>query len=544
MNFLKDSTDQAREAFALMPMQSRIIIGMLVVAIAIGLAFLVKGDSTNGREYLFGGQTFSDQELAGMEMAFSLAALKDWKRDGTRMMIPGDSKDVYVSAMENSTTLPISLHSYVTDAINATTVFDSSELQGARVDAALEMDLGQSIAQMADIKAARVVHDRGQRMGLSRHVAQTASVFLQPEGTASLPRHRKTAIQEMVRGAYAGMKTEDVVITDANEIAGTSLSDDDDPMMRKQREAEALIEKKVRGLLIGYPAQIAVSAEIDPTMDVEKTVLKYDAEPTNLSNKTRKIETTNNRQPPRGVPGALPNAIGNRPTSLDENIETSKSKEDERETRGVAGQQYENSRMASLQVKRMRVSVGLPRSYYETLHAQKELRKDPDKTIDDLAPMSDTDFEKLRAETTKSIQSAITPLLPEVAAGADRSRLVEVFDYYDLPGPPTATPDTTKIALTWLANSWQTIALIFLGVAALMVARSAAKTIGDSTPPEFREGFGLELPAPPVVADADDEDGEHMTITGRSLKDELLTLVDSNPEVAANVIRGWVGEAA
>ena len=34
-----------------------------------------------------------------------------------------------------------------------------------------------------------------------------------------------------------------------------------------------------------------------------------------------------------------------------------------------------------------------------------------------------------------------------------------------------------------------------------------------------------------------------MTITGGSLKEELLHLVEDNPEVAANVIRGWVGDA-
>ena len=32
--------------------------------------------------------------------------------------------------------------------------------------------------------------------------------------------------------------------------------------------------------------------------------------------------------------------------------------------------------------------------------------------------------------------------------------------------------------------------------------------------------------------------------TGGTLKDELIELVEKNPEVAANVIRAWVGEAA
>ncbi len=541
MSFFKQSTDQAREVFQSMPVQSRVISGMLVVAIAIGLAFLVRGDATSGREYLFGGRAFTEQELAAMEMAFSREGLNEWHRDGTRMMIPAAAKDVYVAAMGASTTLPMSLNSNVQEAIKATTVFDSSELHGARVQAAKELDLGRSISQMADIKAATVVYDRGERQGLGRLVTQSASVFVQPEGSSPLSRMRITGIQELVRGAYAGMKPEDVVVTDSNAITSASLTDEDDPMLRKQGEAEAWIEKKIRGLLIGFPARIAVTAEIDPMMDVEKTVLKFDAEPTNLSNKTRKVETTNNRPQSGGVPGAVPNTIGNRPASLEENVETMKSKEDERETRGVAGQQYENSRLASLQVKRVSVSVGLPRSYYEKLHEQTYAKKTPDEQV---PPMDNATYEDLKSKTTKNIKTAITPLLPEVAAGEDRFPLVEVFDYYDLPTPEPPAPETAKLALTWLAESWQTIALVMLGLAALLVARSAAKGTGDSTPTEFSEGFGLELPAPPPELMIAADDPDKMTITGGSLRDELLSLVEGNPEVAANVIRGWVGEAA
>ncbi len=135
-------------------------------------------------------------------------------------------------------------------------------------------------------------------------------------------------------------------------------------------------------------------------------------------------------------------------------------------------------------------------------------------------------------------------LLPEVAAGADRFPLVEVWDYTDFPEPAAPEPETAKLALTWLADSWQTLALIGLAVVALLVARSAAKSGGDSAPPAFAEGFGLEIPAPPPELNETADDRERMTITGGSLQEELLTLVEGNPEVAANVIRGWVGEAA
>ncbi len=544
MSLLKQSTDQAREAFTAMPMQSRLISGMLVAAIAIGLAFLIRGEGSVGKELLFGGQSFGEQELYAIELAFSSANLSDWEREGRRIRIPRESKAAYLTALNDSASLPMRLRDRVQEAINATTVFDSSDLRIAREMHAKEQDLGNKIGAFPEVRWASVEYDRGERRGLSGSTPQSASVFVQPEGNGPLSRQRILAIKELIRGSYADMSGDDVVVIDSNSSSISALADDQDPMQRKQQEAEAWVEQKVRRQLVGYPARIAVFAEIDPTMEVETTSLKFDPEPTNLSTKTRKIESSSNRPLSRGVPGAVPNAIGNRPTSLEENLETAKSKEDERESSGVAGQQYENSRLAALQVKKVRVSVGLPESYYEKVYAAEQLKNSPNLAATDLKAMAPADLERLRTETEKDIRAAVTVLLPEVSAGANPDPLVEVWDYPDLPEQPAPEPDTAKLALTWLAGSWQTIALVMLALVALLVAKSAAKASGDPSPAEFREGFGLEIPAPPPEPADSEEDSERMTITGGSLKDELVTLVEGNPEVAANVIRGWVGEAA
>jgi flagellar M-ring protein FliF len=544
MSFLEQTTGQVREAFAAMPMQSRIISVMLAAAIAIGLGFLVQGDNSAGKEYLFGGRSFAEQELDSVELAFSRAGLSGYERDGRRMKIPSESKADYLAALEEASTLPASLRSSVQEAINATNIFDSSDLLTARVSHAKERDLATKINLMSEVRTSSVEYDRSERRGLSRSRSQSASVLVQPEGTAPLSRKRILDIKDLVRASYADMSIDDVVVIDTNSTTSASgYSDDDDPLERKRREVESRIEQKVRALLMGYPVRVAVTADIDPTMDVEKISTKYDAEPTNLSNKTRKLETSSNRQPNGGVPGAGPNAITNRSAKLKDSLETNESKEDERETSGVVGQQYENSRMASLQVKAVRVSVMLPTNYYEHVHVQEELKNDSSLTAADVPAIDDTDLERIRAKTKKSIQAAITPLLPEFAAGADQFPSVVVTDYPELPGPPPPEPQTTKLALTWLADSWQTIALIMLGLAALLVARSAAKGASDSAPTEFNEGFGLELPTPPPELEDQSDEGDSMTITGGSLKDELLALVEGNPEVAANVIRGWVGEA-
>lgn len=545
MSILKQSTGQAREAFEAMPMQSRVIAGMLVIAIAIGLAFLVRGNHSTGRENLFGGRSFGEQELDAIEMAFSSAGLQDWEREGRRIKIPTESKAAYLAALEESASLPISLRSRVNEAINATSVFDSSELRVAREMHAKEQDLGTKIMSFPDVRFASVEYDRGERRGLGRTRPQSASVLVIPEGTQPLSRARIASIERIVHFSYAGMSADEVSVIDTNSTSGSGFIEDEDPLSRAQHEHEARYEQKIRSLLYGYEgARVAVYAEIDPTMDAEKTIVKYDSEPTNLSNTSRKIETASSRQPNRGVPGTNPNAIGNRSASIEDTLETTTSKEDERITSGVAGQEYENSRQASLQVKKVRVSVGLPTSYYEKLYRQNAMKEDPNRSAADIPPMSDDVRVDLESQTTKEIRNAVTTVLPELSAGADTDPLVHVFKYPDLPSPPAPEAETAKIALTWLAESWQTIALVLLALAALLVARSAAKGTGDATPSEFREGFGLEIPAPPPepVDEADGED--RMTITGGSLKDELLTVVEGNPEVAANVIRGWIADAA
>lgn len=527
-----------------MPMQSRVISILLVAAIMIGLAFLVRGSDSSRSQVLFGGRSLTEHELDAIELAFSRAGLNEWRREGRRIEIPVEHRAEYLAALNEASSLPITLRNHTKEAIESTNIFDSSAMRNAREMQAKEADLGIKISAFPDVQWASVEYDEGERRGLSRARPQAASVFVIPEGNLPLTRSRIKDIQELVRGSYAGLSSEDIVVVDANSTTG-SASEEDDPLLRKQREAEVRIEQKVRDLLEGFPAKVGVSAEIDPTMDVQKAVLKYDAEPTNLFNKTTKSEVTSNRQPVRGVPGTATNAIGNRAASLEEELESSRSKEDTRESTGVAGQQYEASRMASLQVKTVRVSVGLPTSYYVQLHTQDYLKKNNDKTALDVPPMSDTDLENLRAKTKKTIQSAVTVLLPDVEAGADRFPLVEVWDYTDFPEAAPEEPETAKLILTWIADSWQSLALIGLAVLALWVARSAAKGGEElAPPPEFVEGFGLEIPSPPPASEESEEDKDRMTITGKSLKEELLTLVEGNPEVAANVIRGWVGEAA
>jgi flagellar M-ring protein FliF len=231
MDLLKQSTGQAREVISAMPMQSRVISILLVVAIVVSLAFLVRRTDSLGREMLFGGRMLTEPELDAIELAFGHAGLSDWRREGRRIEIPSSAKAAYLAALDESKGLPNSIGGYMDEALKATNVFDPSGLRDSREMLAKQRDLGVKIAAFPDVQSASVEYDEGDRVGLSRSRPQSASVLVVPEGNLPLPRSRIKDIENLVRGSYAGLSADNIVVIDTNSTSSSPSSDDDDPLL-------------------------------------------------------------------------------------------------------------------------------------------------------------------------------------------------------------------------------------------------------------------------------------------------------------------------
>src|SRR5262249_48139042 len=129
---------------------------------------------------------------------------------------------------------------------------------------------------------------------------------------------------------------------------------------------------------------------------------------------------------------------------------------------------------------------------------------------------------------------------------------VVVETYTDLPKPPVAPPTLAQSSTTWLADNWQTLALIAVGLGSLLMLRSMVRSLplaAASSPAAAHQ------PAQPRLAvhDPGDEDVEQEPVkalrarfqsTGPDLKVELRDIVKDNPDAAATILRAWIGEAA
>ncbi len=544
---IEQAGQQAKQLIAEMPVGNRVIAGLLVVAIAVSLGFLGFGSSEEKSEFLLGGRLMDASEMDAAEVAFGVAGLSGWRRDGRRMAIPAERQAEFLAAMQESGTLPMHLRTQVETALESFTMFDSNGQRNAKLAHAKEKDLGSRLTSLPDIRWADVKYDLGERRGLSLQRLQTASVMVHPEGSSPLSAERIRIIQESVRSSFAGMSVDDVTVIDANATSMVGSSDDESPLARRQRQEEARYEQRVRSHLSGYgPIRVAAHVEIDPKMQSQTTSLRYADQPTTLSESQVKYDAESSRPVPGGVPGTATNALtSNRPAKLEDSLATTRVKQDQRNSEKVAGQDLETVQTAGLTIRRVRVSVALPQSYYTAVWPQVWRRENPGEVDAAAPPMQAADLERLRTQTRTNIQTSVAALLPAVQPGEDPYPLVEVTDYPDLPIEAVAGPTMPSVVTGWLQQNWQTLAMIAVALAALVIARSALRPAGGEAPAEFAEGFGLELPQ---VAANDDEESEggndRMEITGDTLQSEMVSLVDRNPEIAANVIRGWVGDAA
>ncbi len=546
MNFIRDTANAYREVFLAMPVASRAIAIMLLIVIAIGLAILVRGGGPTETVYLFGGESFNEQELAEMELAFSKARLSSWTRENKRLRVPADAMHEYLRALADEGTLPSRLESAVKESLNRSNPLELSDQFKYRTQHARLQDIGRQIQMFADIKWAQVQYDRSEKGWASQH-RHTASVTVMPEGDRPLSSGRERQIKELVSHSFANLRLEDVAVIDTNATRGGAGSDEDNEVLATKRRIESDMESRIRNLLSPYgDIRLLVTADLDPTLRSQTTKVSFsDRMP--LDEQSRKQETETNRRPPGGVPGVQPNALAeNQRISLNELPLTSKTKAEERASRGIAGQTYEQTERAPLLLRRIKVSIGLPKSYYETLYRTEFIKENPESSPQQIPPPQPEQLSKIREDVQSTIQSAVEVLLDGGEAGDDRLRMVKVWDYADLPTAPGELPPAANKAISWLAGSWQTIALGMLALVALLIARNVAKSAPAPPPASFDEGFGLEIPKPPVNEQEEEAKNSEsqLQITGGSLKEELTDIIENNPDVAANVLRGWLGEAA
>jgi flagellar M-ring protein FliF len=559
MDFVNQAAAQLAELMRSMSVGTRIATGLLLIVVVVSLAWLFQYQVAGGDEYLLGGRPFTQSELTAIETAFANAGLGKSQVIGSQIRIPRGQKALYLAALADGNALPADFNKYLDEAIKADSPWSSAKSFEMRRWNAKQKELSLIIGRMKGIESATVQYDEETKRGLVSQKQKTAMVAVQTRGGGQLDEEQIKAIRNVVASAYAGLDRRHISITNLNgatyggSIGENGLSEEESIYAAHKLRYEREFQRKIQQQLAYIPGVIVgVNAELNPETQHSSQTVKLDPKPVTVRTEEMQKESTSHAPQVAGRPGAQSNGVGNQPVALQQTTNAggeSQMTESRSDTQNVPGHDTTLTQLAPLVPKKVTASIDIPVSYYTEVWR----KRNPQPADKAAKPPDAAEIATIETETKNRIKETVRNLLPDVEKGTNPYPHIVVESYTDLPPAPLVPPTLTANAGTWLAENWQTLALVGVGLLSLLMLRSMVRSSAGAAP--AAPTAAASQPAQPRVAiheaPADEEDPEPMkvlktrfAVSGPDLKAELREIVKENPDAAASILRSWIGEAA
>ncbi|QDU74418.1 flagellar MS-ring protein [Bremerella volcania] len=553
MDFLNKAFEQVKDLFVSMTPGSRIIAGLLVIAIVTSVAFLFQSNMFQKDVPILSGAPIAPADQKAILAAFASEALDDYEVIGSQIYVPRSRRVDYIAALVKNNAIPPDFHDSMTDAIGQASPFESEAHRADRQKVAREKEMALVLRNMRGIEYASVQYDIEDKGGFPRKKVYTASVVVRPSGSEEIDPKTVKSVQNYVAHSIAGLDAEHVSVTDLNTRKTFSGADNDlasvhdDPYAaRKKWFEEHWTETIDNALRFISGSNVTVNVELDPEMNRIEKGIKYDPRPTPLASTAEKSSEVKRTPSNAGQPG-LERQGPNQPTSVSSPPMTEQTSESNREeTLAVTNQDYTQKQLASLTPKRVTVSVSIPSQYYVDVWNS----RNPTPAGQQPKTPDPGELKKIEDETKKTVETTVVTLLPEQAKGDDPYPQVYVWTAPQLPETPTPEPAVADTAMAWVATNWQTMATIGFAVVGLFMLRSMLKSGAGA--PDQAEAFKLEDPAAAqakVEKKEEQPEGSMQGLLkkrfaqggGPNLKNELADMVREDPDTALGILQTWIG---
>ncbi len=546
MDFLNKTLAQLNDLFRSMTVGARITAGLLLVVVVVSLFYLFRFQAGGPEADLMRGMPVPASHLPLMETAFGKAGLTSYEVRGTQILVPRGQEAVYMAALADAEALPPNFGSAIRKAVETGNVFDSKEDKERRMRVATQEELSQIIASMQGIESAYVFFAVDRKYGLRREEVKTAAVSVKPLGDRQLDPADVTKIRHLVAGAF-GMKYENVTVADHNGRAyfgdgetGGSMEDN-------------LYVALTRGWEQDYKTKVLSSLSFIPNLTVEPIVIldrerilrirKTQLDPKPVAIRTTEETTSRTRQ--GGGPGGRVGYVAqqaNTPTALASATGAGNQEEEDTshtDTQSIPSGSQEERESVGLTPKQVKVSVGIPSSYFVKVWRERNPVADGEEPKEPTA----ADLERIRQEESAKIQAHVAALLPPAEGVDDLAQLVTVTTFTDLPSSPPPEPGTGKTLLVWLGGAWRTLAVVGLALVSLVMLRSLVRAAPVAAGPQsMLPGlFAAESTAAEQAPTEGAASPRPFSRGGRSLSEELSELVEEDPDTAANILKSWIG---
>jgi len=552
MDFLNKAFAQLSDLFRSMTPGARITSALLLAAVVISLVYLFRIQVSSPDEDLMYGMPIAASQLPAMEAAFEKAGLSGYEVRGTHIRVPRGQRAKYMAALADARALPPNYGSALREALDSSNVFESSKDKERRYKIGLIEELRMVISSLRGIESASVLLDVDTKGGLNREKIATASVTVWPVGQNQIDEETVEKIRNIVCGAVAGMKPENVTVSDSNGRSYRGKAEggggDDLLLLAAKRDYERSLKHQILNAL-SYIPNITVEASV--SLDRDRIIRTREIQRDPKAVAIRETETSISRTVEGGGPGGRPGLQAQANTAASLVTRTTGPREESEESRSErisipSGKETEKETLG-LALKRVSVAVGIPNSYWVKVWQERNAAQDGQPRVPDVAAL-----DAVRQEESAKIQKHVAALLRSVdgvADGGDPTDLVTVTTFQDIKPPELPDPPLATEVLNWLTRSWQTLGLLGLALVSVMMLRSMiravpvapeASPLAELAALKEKQAPTAEQPQQPAETPEQKRLRRFQT-TGKSLRDELSELVREDPDTAANILKSWIG---
>ncbi len=479
MDFLNKAFTQLADLFRSMTPGARLTAGLLLIVVVVSLGYLFTHDMSNPGTDLMHGVPIPPGQMSAMVAAIGKAKLTDYRIDGDQIKVPRGREAVYMNALAEAKVLPADFSSVMDEELSSGSVFETEKDREQRRKIAKEKKLGLFISVMSGIERANVVYDSDTKWGLNREKINTASVAVKPIGSDQLDADKVSKIRHYVASAFAGLKPEEVTVSDLNGRTWYGSSEngggaDDNLYVSLKRTYEQELKAKILDALSYIPN---VTVESTVTLDKEKSIhiheVKHDSKTTTVREVNSSTTRSQDSSGPSGQPGYAaqqPNtaatlAAGGRGGSKEEE-EGSKS-----EVLSVPSGSEKDTVSVGPTPKLAKVAVGIPVSYFKKVWQE---RNPPTEGKESKGP-DQAALDQIRTEVSSMVQKHVAPLLP-LEGVTDPTEYVTVSTFQDIPGKEIPGPGAAQSALVWLGEYWSMLGMIGVALFSLWMLRSLVRS--------------------------------------------------------------------
>ncbi len=561
MQGLRQQFETIKARIAALDTTAKLLVGSLLVVLAMGLFLVAQYAGTQDLVPL-PATTAAKTEVLKFLADRGVAH----EEKGDQILVPPDQRNALVSQLTEQGVGGSNAIDF--NALLAMeTPFDTARQSEQRRQTALQNVLARTIAGFRGVKAATVVISARPNPGVGANSpVQSAMVHVTMKSNETLTQSQVDAIASTVAGSQAGLKAENVSISDGerqlksrsgrDHLAGENLE-------HQQKVAEA-VRERVMALLSNIPGVVVSVNPQVVTKTVQETETKY-SEGVSTPVSDSRVESSSKNGSQAGAPGVATNVgMAVAPPANTGNATTSEKSDTKFEAR-IPGTQRSQFDPTGYPLK-IDVSVAIPWSYFRRVWDVRNAK--PAAPGAAPAPTAEPDeaaLAAIRDEEIARFKKAIEPQIATDAIENSKKGTVEVTWFYDfdgvysssnasIGGGAAAVIDAISPGMS-IGGMVKTIALGALAVLALGMMLSMVKKASDKPElPSAEELSGvppaLETDEADIVGEADESAPalEGVELDDESLRREQMLaqingLVKRDPIEAAGLLRRWMRES-